>query len=153
MTKLFSASLRRVGSLSVWCVQSVIELSICSLPINIVINLYDILATKFFASQLQVAKPATTASAVNPRLLPPTHTSLAWPLGQEIAIHVYLSTSPTGDVFSPKLTSGWRQDQDGGLPNFVWENVTFGDYNEARVVEYDVRFPDVSPLFMLVFGD
>jgi len=99
-------------------------------------------ATKFFASQLQVAKPATTASAVDPRLLPPTHTSLAWPLGQEIAIHVYLSTSPTGDVFSPKLTSGWRQDQDEGLPNFVWENVTFGDYNEARVVEYDVRFPD-----------
>lgn len=61
-------------------------------------------------------------------------------------MHVHLSTSPTGDVFSAKWTSGWRKDQDEGLPKFVWENVTFGDWKESRVVEYDVNFPEVRKL-------
>ncbi|KAJ6561481.1 cleft lip and palate associated transmembrane protein [Mycena vulgaris] len=79
--------------------------------------------------------------AIDPRTLPPSHASLAWPLGQALDMHVHLSTSPTGDVFSAKWTSGYRKDQDEGLPSFVWENLTFGDYNEARVVEYNINFP------------
>ncbi|KAF8214057.1 cleft lip and palate transmembrane protein 1-domain-containing protein [Mycena galopus ATCC 62051] len=56
-------------------------------------------------------------------------------------MHVFLSTSPIGDVFSSKWTSSYRKDEDEGLPNFVWKNLTFGDYNDARVVEYDIKFP------------
>ncbi|KAJ7693835.1 cleft lip and palate transmembrane protein 1-domain-containing protein, partial [Mycena rosella] len=66
---------------------------------------------------------------------------LGWPLGQALDMHVHLSTSPTGDVFSGQWTSGYRKDQDEGLPSFVWENLTFGDYSEARVVEYNINFP------------
>ncbi|KAJ7498471.1 cleft lip and palate associated transmembrane protein [Mycena latifolia] len=79
--------------------------------------------------------------AVDPWTLPPAHASLAWHLDQPLDMHVHLSTSPIGDVFSAKWTSGYRKDQDEGLPSFVWENLTFGDYNEARVVEYNINFP------------
>jgi hypothetical protein len=58
-------------------------------------------------------------------------------------MHVFLSTSPIGDVFSSKWTSSYRKDHDEGLPNFVWKNITFGDYNDARVVEYNINFPQV----------
>ncbi|KAJ7887500.1 cleft lip and palate associated transmembrane protein [Mycena olivaceomarginata] len=78
---------------------------------------------------------------VDPRTLPPAQALLAWPLGQSLDMHVFLSTSPIGDVFSPKWTSGYRKDHDEGLPNFVWKNITFGDYNDARVVEYNINFP------------
>ncbi|EGO02122.1 hypothetical protein SERLA73DRAFT_120762 [Serpula lacrymans var. lacrymans S7.3] len=57
-------------------------------------------------------------------------------------MHVYISTSPSGDVFSRQWTSAWRKDQDEGLPNFVWENITFGDWNEERTVSYDVKLPE-----------
>ncbi|KAJ6560414.1 cleft lip and palate associated transmembrane protein [Mycena capillaripes] len=79
--------------------------------------------------------------AIDPRTLPPVHATPAWPLGQQLDMHVHLSTSPTGDVFSSKWTSAYRKDQDEGLPSFVWKNLTFGDYSEARVVEYNVKFP------------
>lgn len=49
-------------------------------------------------------------------------------------MHVHLSTLPMSDVFSAK----WMSES---LPNFVWENLTFGDYSEARVVEYNINFP------------
>ena len=58
-------------------------------------------------------------------------------------MHVYLSTSLTGDVFSGKRTPS-RQNHDEDLPKFVWENITFGDWNDARVVHYDVQLPEVS---------
>ncbi|KAJ7129221.1 cleft lip and palate associated transmembrane protein [Mycena epipterygia] len=106
------------------------------------------LASKyFFNAGTQPAVPAqgTPGSpppeAINPWTLPPVHASLGWPLGQRLDMHVHLSTSPNGDVFSSKWTSGYRKDQDEGLPSFVWENLTFGDYNDARVVEYDIAFP------------
>ena len=31
------------------------------------------------------------------------------------------------------------------LPHFVWNDITFGDWNEARVIDLDVEFPKVRP--------
>jgi hypothetical protein len=59
-------------------------------------------------------------------------------------MHVHLSTSHSGDVFSAQWTSGWRKDQDEGLPSFVWENITYGDWNDARIIDLDVKLPEVS---------
>lgn len=59
-------------------------------------------------------------------------------------MHVFLSTSPSGDVFSGEWTSGWRENQDKDLPKFVWKNLTFGSYKDSRVVDLDVKFPEVS---------
>ena len=90
----------------------------------------------FNAPPPKAAQAPDGTPAVDPRTLPPVQAALAWPLGQPLDMHVFLSTSPIGDVFSSKWTSGYRKDPDEGLPNFVWKNLTFGDYNEARVVEY-----------------
>lgn len=99
------------------------------------------------------AKPPTTPSAagpgndaaqpgeVNPFLLPPVQAYSAWKLGQPLSMHVYFSTSPNGDVFSRQWTSAWREDQDAGLPSFVWENIIFGDWKETRVATYDINLP------------
>ena len=51
-------------------------------------------------------------------------------------MHVYLSTNPNGDVFGHKEP----------LPHFVWNDITFGDWNEARVIDLDVKLPKVRPL-------
>ena len=59
----------------------------------------------------------------------------AWPLGSKLSMHVYLSTNPEGDVFGHKEL----------LPHFVWNDITFGDWNEARVIDLDVEFPKVRP--------
>lgn len=66
-------------------------------------------------------------------------------------MHVHLSTSPTGDVFSAQWTSGWRKDQDEGLPNFVWENITFGNWDETRVVDLNVNLPEVRSHLWIVY--
>ncbi|KAJ7228215.1 cleft lip and palate associated transmembrane protein [Mycena pura] len=81
--------------------------------------------------------PGSTESSepVNPWLLPPAQVTPAWPLGQTLDMHVRFSTSAKGDV---QWTS---KDEDEGLPNFVWENITFGDYNDARVVELNFNLP------------
>jgi hypothetical protein len=54
-------------------------------------------------------------------------------------MHVYLSTSPDGNVFDRK-----RKNEDEGLPHFSWENIIFGDFNDARVMDLEIKFPDVS---------
>ena len=59
-------------------------------------------------------------------------------------MHVYLSTSPTGDVFSSQWTKKWRENGDEGLPHFTWENITYGDWNEKREIDLDVPLPVVS---------
>ena len=64
-------------------------------------------------------------------------------------MHVHLSTSPTGDVFSSKWTSGYRKDQDADLPSLVWTNITFGDWNEKRVADFTVNLPTVR-LFLVL---
>lgn len=75
-------------------------------------------------------------AAVDPWSLPPTQADPYWPLGLSLDMHVYLSTSPNGDVD--------RKDNDESLPHFVWENITYGDYNDHRVLNFEVKFPDVS---------
>ena len=50
-------------------------------------------------------------------------------------MHVYLTTSPTANVF---------KGNNEGLPHFVWDNITFGDWSDNRVVEFDVNLPYVS---------
>ncbi|KAJ6458642.1 cleft lip and palate associated transmembrane protein [Mycena vitilis] len=85
--------------------------------------------------------PGSPPVLVDPRTVPPVQALLAWSLEQPLDMHVHLSTSPIGDVFSAKWTSVYRKDQDEGLPNFVWSNLTFGDWSETRVVEYDIKFP------------
>ena len=50
-------------------------------------------------------------------------------------MHVYLTTGPTAQVFG---------NDPNKLPQFVWENITFGDWNDHRVVEYDINIPYVS---------
>ncbi|KDQ64299.1 hypothetical protein JAAARDRAFT_118483 [Jaapia argillacea MUCL 33604] len=57
-------------------------------------------------------------------------------------MHVHLSTSPSGDVFSKQWTSAWRKDQDEGLPTFIWDNMTFGDWKETRTIDFDVNLPE-----------
>ena len=60
---------------------------------------------------------------------------LAWPFGSKLSMHVHLSTSQNGDVF------GYKE----SLPHFVWNDITFGDWNEARVIDLDVDLPKVRP--------
>ncbi|KAF9006686.1 cleft lip and palate transmembrane protein 1-domain-containing protein [Cyathus striatus] len=96
----------------------------------------------------QPTKPTVTPEApgvqtsdipvVNPWDLPPQKAALAWPLGQKLDMHVYLSTSPD----AVKFLKSFGKDNNEGLPQFVWGNITFGDYNEVRVAEYDVKFPE-----------
>ena len=102
-----------------------------------------LLVSRFFQ---QSAPPAAVPSAnqqgdtphVNPWLLPPAEASLGWPLGQKLDMHVYLSTSPNGGVFDRG-----RKNVDEGLPHFAWENIIFGDFDDARAIDLEIRFPDV----------
>ncbi|KAI0082450.1 cleft lip and palate associated transmembrane protein [Panus rudis PR-1116 ss-1] len=107
-----------------------------------------------FAPTPPASQPATPATTLSPDAVPtanipdarpalPTQAYPAWPLGIPLAMHVYLSTSPTGDVFSRRWTSGYRPNDDSNLPNFVWDNITFGDWSEHRSAVYDVQLPIV----------
>ena len=75
--------------------------------------------------QAQPGKP-------NPFLIPPQNVEPAWPLGIDLSIYVYLSTSPTGDIFSRKWTKGWRSSDDADLPRFSWENITYIQWLERE---------------------
>ncbi|TFK81513.1 cleft lip and palate transmembrane 1 [Polyporus arcularius HHB13444] len=86
--------------------------------------------------EAQVPGQASTVNAV------PTHAVGAWPLGIPLAMHVHLSTSPTGDIFSSKWTTGYRKNKDAQLPSLVWQNITFGDWNERRVADFTVNLPE-----------
>jgi hypothetical protein len=85
----------------------------------------------------QANNPQGTAEQVNPWHLPPKQAHPAWSLNQPLSMHVHLSTSHNGDIFSQ-----WRKDEE--LPSFVWENITYGDWNDARVINLDVKLPEVS---------
>jgi hypothetical protein len=114
-------------------------------------SLNAILVTRYFTQRttpsVSFANSGTaSANAPNPFLLPPQQTHPAWPIGQKVSMHVHLSTSAIGDVFSGKWTSGWRDDQDADLPSFVWDNMTLGDWSDERVARYDVILPEVSEM-------
>ncbi|EKM59833.1 uncharacterized protein PHACADRAFT_250566 [Phanerochaete carnosa HHB-10118-sp] len=101
--------------------------------------------TRFFASkttpeappqpqvaQVTQATPGSPAGAAPAAVI--TQAYPAWPLGIPLSMHVYLTTSPhPSGVFSPH-----KED----LPYFVWDNVTFGDWDDHRTVAYDVRIPE-----------
>ena len=80
---------------------------------------------------------------ISPHLLPPVEASPIWPLGVTFDMHVYLSTLPRLDVYT-KWTSAYRKDKDESLPHFVWENITYGNYNDHRVNNVMVDFPEVN---------
>jgi hypothetical protein len=85
-------------------------------------------------------KPAVTpdpsATGVDPRLLPPVNVELAWPLGHPVSMHVRLIAAPNEDMHN------WKVDQ-GRLPSFTWENIIFGNWNEARSAQMEVEIPEV----------
>jgi len=79
--------------------------------------------------------------AIDPWTLPPAQALPYWPLGINFDMHVYLTTSERPfDVFM-EGTSGIS---DNDLPHFVWSNITYGNYKEHRVIDFDVKFPQVS---------
>lgn len=88
-------------------------------------------------SPTAIPEQVSGAERVDPFLLPPAQAHLAWPLGIPVSLHVYLSTSV--QAFIPNS-------EDTDLPHFVWDDITFGDWNEARMVDYDVRLPQVRGL-------
>ncbi|KAL4263239.1 CLPTM1 family protein [Pleurotus pulmonarius] len=104
------------------------------------------IATNYFSGKKPVGPPGGSPTKdgvpVDPRSLPAAQALPAWPLGIPLDMHVYLSTAPYGDVFSRLWTSGYRKDDDEGLPNFVWKNITWGNWNDARVEEFDIKFPE-----------
>ncbi|KAJ3495697.1 hypothetical protein NLJ89_g10588 [Agrocybe chaxingu] len=106
------------------------------------------IATKFLGGNQQPPKAAGESSnpdrpieKVDPRKLPPVDAVPYWPIGTSLNMHVYLSTSPKGDVFT-KWTEGYRKNRAEDLPNFVWKNITYGDYSDSRVVDYEIKFPE-----------
>ncbi|KAF8165660.1 cleft lip and palate associated transmembrane protein [Crassisporium funariophilum] len=117
----------------------------------LLVYLMTYVATRFFGAspKKEAVTPAPGSAGqegeqgtIDPWTLPPTTALPDWPLGVKLDMHVYLSTSPNGDVFS-KWTSAYRKNRDEELPQFVWKNITYGDYNDARVVDFNVKFPDV----------
>lgn len=88
---------------------------------------------------------------VDPWSLPPTHALPEWPLGSVLDMHVYLSVSPNGNMVT-EWTSTYRKSGDEELPQFVWKNITYGDYTDTRVINFDVNFPDVRLFFACLKG-
>jgi len=80
---------------------------------------------------------------VDPRLLPPVDAVPYWPHGCTFDMHVYLSTLPVANVYA-KWSSAFRKDKDEGLPHFIWKDITYGNYKDHRVANFDVKFPEVS---------
>ncbi|KAI0700790.1 cleft lip and palate transmembrane protein 1-domain-containing protein [Cytidiella melzeri] len=114
------------------------------------------LATRLFGS---FTKPATPSSPPVPSAVVvgdnPVHGAPqvpvlaqafpAWPLGIPLSMHVYLSTSSFIDAFAKK--------EGDELPHFVWENITFGDWDESRTVDLDVKLPNVVQHNGSMFAD
>lgn len=112
-----------------------------------------LLATKFLTGNQQ-STPATPArdspgksvlEGADPTKLPPAQVVPYWPLGSNLDMHVYLSNSPRTDVFS-RLAYPHLKGKDADLPHFTWQNITYGDYNDYRVIDFEVKFPEVSSL-------
>ena len=82
----------------------------------------------------------------------PKQAHLSWALGTPLAMHVHLSTSPTGDVFSKQWAGAWREDRDAALPSFVWDNITFGDWADSRTVDFLVDLPKVRKLIFTMWA-
>jgi hypothetical protein len=107
--------------------------------------------SKFFGGAKTNTAAPSIQDGVDPWLLPPTHALPEWPLGSVLDMHVFLSTSPNGNVLT-EWASTYRKSRDENLPQFVWKNITYGDYTETRVINFDVNFPDVRFFFACFEG-
>jgi hypothetical protein len=87
------------------------------------------------------------ASPIDPSLLPPLQAHLAWSLGQPLSMHVRLSALSNDDTNAGRRSSVWRDGENESLPHFVWENITFGNWSDTRVVRFDVELPEVKASF------
>jgi hypothetical protein len=109
-----------------------------------------LLVTKFFAPTKGPNPTPATPSAqtpggqaqVDPRSQIPQQLIPSWPLEQPLSMHVYLSTSPNGDVFSQQWTSAYRPNEDQNLPNFVWNDIVFGDWKQQYTTDLLVEIPE-----------
>ncbi|KAI9448006.1 cleft lip and palate associated transmembrane protein [Lactarius indigo] len=70
-----------------------------------------------------------------PLSVQPAKAHLAWPLGVPVSLYFHLSTDPTEQVFA-------SHSKETGLPHFVWHDITFGNWSEARTVDYNVHLPE-----------
>jgi hypothetical protein len=101
---------------------------------------YD-LASKFLApktapteSPEAIPGQGSAPGLADPFSLPPAQAHLAWPLGVPVSLHFNLSTSGQAFALTP---------EDVNLPHFVWHDITFGDWNEVRSVDYSIHLPEV----------
>lgn len=62
-------------------------------------------------------------------------------------MHVYLTTKNDGFT---RWSSPYKQHKDQDLANFVWKNITYGDYSDHRSIDFEIKFPTVSPGSMVV---
>ena len=95
-----------------------------------------------------VPNPHVPPGPQDPRHQPPQQVFLGWPLGIALDMHIYLSSSPAGDVLSSKWANGWKKKEDVDLPHFVWDNITFGNWDDTRSIDLDVPIPPVSISFL-----
>ncbi|KAI0089148.1 cleft lip and palate associated transmembrane protein [Irpex rosettiformis] len=82
-----------------------------------------------------VPSAAVTGDAAAPDATAPVLAQAfsSWPLGVPLSMHVYFSSSNQIDAFKKK---------DGPeLPHFVWENITFGDWDDSRTIDLDIKIP------------
>ena len=140
--------LRRFATLSV-ASHAVVRKSLCML------NFITFLVTVFLNSKKQsneasVQTPQTTQSAepVDPFTLPLLQGLPAWKTGQNVSMHVYFSTSPTGDVFGVANRKNWGQaelDPNAGVfPHWTWTDIQFGDWKEERREDVNIEIPWVG---------
>lgn len=105
-------------------------------------------ATKILAPQSAKDVSSNTADqkdgrpVVDPHLVPPVDAETYWPAGVNMDMHIYLTTLPRADA-DTKWTTMDRKQQNEGLPHFVWKNITYGNYNDHRVANFEVKFPEV----------
>ena len=111
--------------------------------VSLLVTQYSFTAGKFFGSKTtpsQAPPPVPTPGQATPGA--PVSSAVpvleqaypAWPLGISVSMHVYLTTGPTAQVFTKNNYN---------LPHFEWDNITFGDWNDNRAVEFDVNLPNV----------
>ncbi|KAI0314804.1 cleft lip and palate associated transmembrane protein [Amylostereum chailletii] len=94
------------------------------------------IASKFFSTKAPpTAPPAAGSPPPHSLNLPPAQAVPDWPLNIPISFHVHLSTDPLAQSYSSPADQV-------ELPHFVWHNITFGDWNEARQEELEVQIPE-----------
>jgi len=61
-------------------------------------------------------------------------------------MHVFFSTSPTGDVFGVAKRKNWGQAEltdSSVFPHWTWSDIQFGDWKEERRKDVNIEIPMV----------